>query len=84
MRISVNQGDPAFDVRLGRSHEARILVDGVAVANCFTADEEKGEAWCFALNDDGQMYIDPASQEPAVSVLRGVVKIVVRPLAGEV
>lgn len=49
MRSSFRKGDPGYTTRVF----GKVTVDGVAVKKCFTADEELGEAWCYATSEQG-------------------------------
>ena len=46
MRISVNNDDPGY---CAEAFGATITVDEVKASQCFTADEELGEAHCYAV-----------------------------------
>lgn len=54
MRLSVRENDAGYSPR---AFGAVVTVDGVEVKHCFTADEELGEARCYAdplrLNSTG-------------------------------
>ena len=51
----------------------RVTVDGDEVSRVFTADDERGEVVCAALNEEGQTYLD--GDEIATETLRGKVCI---------
>lgn len=76
MRRSVRKEDPAYDPAwIG--DDTVVLVDGLPVRRCHTADEERGEAICFAEDDRGRAYPDPDDPGKAKEVvLRGDVRIV--------
>lgn len=81
MRLSVRKDDSGYNPEA--LDNCRSFVDGVDVtARCYTADEEEGKAWCFKLNELGQKFIDPETNEPAVEVLSGEVIIVLRETNG--
>lgn len=72
MRLSVYKGDPGYrpDVfDLG----AIVTVDGVEVKECFTADEELGEAHCYRT----PLEVDYSTGDIVSVVKRGVVKIII-------
>ena len=46
MRLSVKKDDPGF---CAKSFVATVTVDGVKQDQCFTADEERGEAHCYTV-----------------------------------
>ena len=79
MRISVRKDDRGYDPRAGHGPYVKVYVNGADVTNrCYTADEEKGKAWCFRHNADGQPFPDPKDHEQAAcEVLAGAVKIVI-------
>jgi hypothetical protein len=73
MRISVRRDDLGFsDYAFG----AKVFVDGVQIDKCFTADEELGLAYCYDVNNNGDMYEDPDNKGQAREIiLRGKVEI---------
>lgn len=74
MRLSVRSDDPGYrPLAIG----ARVTLDGVALAgNCFTADEELGEAHCFRRDPTtGNFIVDRLTGFPEEEILRGQVKI---------
>ncbi|KKL12373.1 hypothetical protein LCGC14_2536410 [marine sediment metagenome] len=76
MRLSVRKDDPGFDY--AKACNCKIVVDGDDVTSiCYTADEEKGMAWCLALNSDGENYVDEATGETAEVILQGKVEIII-------
>ena len=77
MRVSVRKDDPGYDPIL--TLDCKVLVDGVDVTNrCYTADEEKGTAWCYKLNDEKQKFYDSVTDEAAQETLHGKVEIIVK------
>ena len=50
MRISVNRDDVAYSPNAGR---CRVLLDGAPLEDCYTADEERGEAFVLVRDTDG-------------------------------
>lgn len=56
-----------------------VTVDGEEIQNrCITADEEKGEALCHALDDAAEFYLDPDQNETAKEMMRGRVVVKLR------
>jgi hypothetical protein len=43
MRLSMDKDDPGYDP--ARGIHAKVLLDGVEVKDCVTADEELGKVW---------------------------------------
>ena len=73
MRLSIREDDPGYD---RRAMGCIVFVDGVDVTNrCFTADEEKGMAWCLKHNELGRCFCD-SSNNIVEEVLTGKVVIV--------
>ena len=57
MRLSIHKDDVGYD--LEKCKNCVILLDGIDITDkCFTADEEKGLAYCYMHNDDGRPYLD--------------------------
>jgi len=75
VRISVRANDPGLRPDAIR---ARVFLDGALISDCFTADEEKGEAHCYARDASGKMIIDGDSIREEVR--RGKVRIEIAPL----
>lgn len=74
MRISVRKGDPGYRKD---HHRFRIILNGEDITKfCHTADEEEGRAYGYAQNDQGQFYIDPATEQPVEHVLFGNIRII--------
>jgi len=44
MRLSIVKSDPGYHPM---AQQCRILLDGVEIKNCFTADEEEGKVYCY-------------------------------------
>ncbi len=75
MRISVIESDPGFNSKL--SLLVAIFLDGEKLDNCFTADEELGIAYCWAVDARGNFIPDPENIESLLSIeKRGRVEIV--------
>ena len=73
MRVSIRSDDPGYDYNAIGS---KVFVDGVEVKNCFTADEEMGVAWCFAVDEEGKFFIDPENTDSCKEIeVRGKVRI---------
>ena len=54
----------------------RVFLDGTDVTeNCYRADDEAGIVWCYSRDVNKQLFIDPMTQKPAVSCLKGLVRI---------
>lgn len=56
MRVSVREDDPGY---LPGVYLVEVFIDSAPVSHCFTADEEKGIAYCYALDGKGRPYADP-------------------------
>ena len=71
MRKSVCEDDSGFDNR-----RYKVFVDDKEVTNrCHTADEEEGVAYCYALNAEGNKYVDHKTGDVARETLHGKVRI---------
>lgn len=66
MRSSFKKHDPGYPTRV----LGKVLVDGVEVHKCHTADEEQGIALCYQTNPNGSVKLGPDV------VFRGVVQII--------
>lgn len=76
MRISVRRDDPGYHP-MAINGGFQILLDGEDVTNiCHTADEEEGRVYGYALNKDGDKYIDPDTGFAAEHVMLGEVEVV--------
>jgi hypothetical protein len=76
MRVSVHEEDPGY--RHDASYAYKVLLDGCDVtANCYTADEEEGMVYRYAVNAEGEKFVNPNTEMPAVEVLQGEVEIIV-------
>lgn len=51
MRVSTREDDSGYTAR---ACNYRVYLDGKKLKHCHTADEEKGEAHCFAHDGDGR------------------------------
>jgi hypothetical protein len=57
MRISTHSGDKAY--MEGKFYAGtRVYVDGIEIRDCHTADEELGEAWVYARDEQGAFKLD--------------------------
>jgi hypothetical protein len=74
MRISVDPKDRGYDPVLSRT--ARVFLDGRPLTNCITADEEIGEAICYAIDEFGRLIAE--GDRIKMETLKGVVKIETR------
>lgn len=78
MRISVRKDDSSYNPENPYCGELIVTVDGVDVTRrCHTADEELRTAWCYALNAEGEKYVDLNDPSPYAvqEILQGVVVI---------
>lgn len=72
MRISADRNDPSFNELYLKS---KVMLDGVEIRNCITADDEAGECVCFVTDADGRLPPPDAKGNALTEVNRGVVKI---------
>jgi hypothetical protein len=73
MRLSMDKDDPGYDPGYdpARGIHAKVLLDGVEVKNCLTADEEKGEVVVLRLD------LQPGGEaSPPRETRRGKVRII--------
>jgi hypothetical protein len=69
----VRRYDPGFREDTQRFS---VFLDGAEIsADCFTADEELGEAHVFVRDENGEFKIDYALKEIESTILRGRVEI---------
>ena len=73
MRSSAIKSDPGYATF---QPGASITVDGVPVRDCFTADEELGEAWCYVRNAAGVFEKDSTGRKIHQVCHRGKVVII--------
>lgn len=71
MRASTEEGDAGYTKE---SPSLSVYLDGVKLTSCFTADEELGEAHCYAKDESGELIRD--GDELKRVILRGDVRIV--------
>lgn len=74
MRMSTNKDDPGY-VNLRR--DARVTVNGHAQEYCITADEERGEAWCYKVGEIGNLVLNDDNTGPVIECIRGDVVITI-------
>jgi len=75
MRLSCREDDPGFNAHL--VCRVKILCDGADItARCYTADEELGQAFCFACDKEGKFFVDPITNDAAKETLFGNVEII--------
>ena len=67
MRKSVLRNDPGFDPAAA---EWVVLLDGVQLDHCVTADEEKGEVWIYARHRPPEIGRDYRRLFGRVEILR--------------
>lgn len=70
----MRKDDPGYKTRI---YPAVVTVDGVPIQRCFTADEELGEAWCYATDEAGKLIPSPCGTRPVEVCIRG--KVVITP-----
>ena len=69
MRVSVDKQDAAYNP----NHiHFEVYLDGKKLTNCVTADEETGEAFCYAMKDG---KLDVVNDALVVERLTGSVKL---------
>lgn len=78
MRISTTADDRAYNPD-ARSIVRDVLLDGVAIQDCLTADEEAGEVIVFVREADGRrLKFTEGGDEILTEVRHGRVQIVLR------
>lgn len=73
MRLSVNKEDPGYHPR---ATMAKVILNGVEINSCFTADEELGEVHCFMKGPDNKFILNASRTELLKEVKRGKVEII--------
>ncbi len=73
MRISVRKEDPGYHTR---PFDYYVLVNGVRVNDCFTADEETQQAFCFVRDAKGDFVLNKSKTKVVEKILTGKVEIV--------
>ena len=72
MRISVREDDPGYNPEY-MFYE--VLLDGVSLKDCVTADEELGLALCYKKGPDDKYIIDHADDTMVTEERHGKVEI---------
>lgn len=72
MRLSVRKDDPGYSPK---AFGARVFVNGTEITNCFTADEESGEAFVYVVDDHGRHVWNPLHTGLEETVIRGNVEV---------
>ena len=67
MRISTDEGDKGYSPL---SHKFKVMFDGELLDDCFTADEELREAWCYHKNEHGWMVKEDEPRKGDVVIIR--------------
>ena len=68
MRVSVIKNDPGY---IEWAYGYEVHLDGVKLMNCFTADEEHGEAHCYKTDANGRPF-----RNGSIEILKGKVEII--------
>ena len=72
MRKSVSRNDSGYDPG---AHKWKVLLNGEELPNCFTADEERGEAFVYEKDKSGNFILDNY-EEIKEKRLKGKVKLI--------
>ncbi len=72
MRISLDPQDPAFNPAIGKW--CKVWLNGEELKYCVTADEERGEVYVMARDEDGKPELSMIGG-PLREYLRGEVRI---------
>tara|TARA_R110000851_G_scaffold244379_1_gene397189 strand:- start:56 stop:442 length:387 start_codon:yes stop_codon:yes gene_type:complete len=72
MRISTKQDDAGYNPV---AYKYRAYLDGNELGLCFIADEEKGEAHCWAKDDNGRITHDHQTGKAKIVIFYGKVEI---------
>lgn len=59
MRKSVKKDDPGYDPQ---AYKYSVYFNGRLLHDCFTADEERGEAFVYERDGSGRLYYDDTGQ----------------------
>jgi len=73
MRVSIRENDRGFNPR---AFDCEVFIDNEAIKECFTADEELGEAHCFKADDAGNLILTADKKRVQEIIRKGVVRIV--------
>ena len=74
MRASINKDDIGY---VPNAFNYRVKLNGKILMNCFTADEELGEAHCYRSDKEGKLITDDSGVEIATEILYGKVEIII-------
>ena len=74
MRVSIREDDKGYSKK---AYDCVVYLDGKKVDDCFTADEELGEAHCFEKDSEGAYMLTPDKKSIKEIIKKGDVKIVV-------
>lgn len=72
MRLSVKESDKGYSKD---AYMYEVYLDGNLLYDCFTADEELGEAHCYVKDDDNRVKLDNYLEIKTV-IVNGTVKLV--------
>ena len=56
------------------AYQCKVLLDGIELFGCFTADEEERKAYCYAMDDNNKEVVTGAG--PVEEIKTGVVEII--------
>ena len=73
MRSSIRENDRGYTTD---AWNHKVYVDGVEMDKCFTADEEEGIAYCYAVDEYGKLILAEDGESVKEVQVMGVVKIV--------
>ncbi len=73
MRISVRKDDPGYHPQ---AVGCRVVLNGKEIERCFTADEEAGEAFCYATDANGDCILNQARDGVVEIIYKGKVEII--------
>lgn len=74
MRVSVRRSDSGY---VDFSHRVKVIFNGEELRHCITADEELNYVLCYALNDEGDFFVEEGLDTPKVIELYGEVQIII-------
>lgn len=78
MRLSARKDDPGYRPDWESLLPITVLLDGVEVPKCITADEELGYVKFFALDERGNTILAPCRTECVTREATGQVQIFLR------
>ena len=73
MRISIRKKDNGY---AKDAFNYKVKLNGEFIDNCFTADEEKGEAHCYQIDSENKLIPDDSGMNPTTEILYGKVEII--------